>query len=73
MLSVTFGDASNYRTETLAFEVVDFFGPYHIILGRPCYVKFMAIPNYGYLKLKIPRPTRVITVEAKTQRAMDCE
>jgi hypothetical protein len=73
MLSVTFGDASNYRTETLTFEVDDFFGPYHIILGRPCYIKFMTIPNYNYLKLKIPRPTRVITVEAKTQRAMDCE
>jgi hypothetical protein len=32
-LHVTFGDASNYRTEMLAFEVVDFSGPYHIILG----------------------------------------
>jgi hypothetical protein len=25
---------SNYRTETLTFEVVDFSGPYHIILGQ---------------------------------------
>jgi hypothetical protein len=49
----------------LAFEVVDFSGPYHIILGRPCYVKFMAIHSYTYLKLKIPRPARVITVGAK--------
>jgi hypothetical protein len=32
-LSVTFGDASNYHTKNLAFEVVDFSGPYHIILG----------------------------------------
>jgi hypothetical protein len=62
---------SNYRTETLAFEVVNFYGPYHIILGRPCYVKFMAIPSYTYLKIKIPRPAGVITVEAKTQRALD--
>jgi hypothetical protein len=45
ILSVTFGDTSNYRTETLTFEVVDFSGPYHISLGRPSYVKFMAIPN----------------------------
>jgi hypothetical protein len=29
----------------------------------------MAIPIYAYLKLKIPRPTRVITMEAKAQRA----
>jgi hypothetical protein len=55
ILSITFGDASNYHTETLAFEVVDFSEPYHIILGRPCYIKFMAIPSYAYLKLKIPR------------------
>jgi hypothetical protein len=36
------------------------------ILRWPCYVKFMAIPSYAYLRLKMPRPARVITVEAKT-------
>jgi hypothetical protein len=71
-LLMTFGDVSNYRTETLTFEVVDFSGPYQVILGWPCYVKFMAIPSYTYLKLKMPEPARVITVEAKTQRALDC-
>jgi hypothetical protein len=65
-LPVTFRDVNNYRIETLAFEVVNFSGPYRIILGRPCYVKFMAIPSYAYLKLKIPGPTGVITVEANT-------
>jgi hypothetical protein len=55
------------------FEVVDFSGPYHIILGLPCYVKFMAIPNYAYCKLKISGPTGVITMEAKTQWALDYE
>jgi hypothetical protein len=33
----------------------------------------MAIPSYAYLKLKIPRPSGVITEEAKTQRALDYE
>jgi hypothetical protein len=66
-LKVSFGDASNYRTEMLAFEVVDFSGPYHVILGCQCYIKFMTIPSYAYLKLKIPGPTGIITVEAKTQ------
>jgi hypothetical protein len=65
-LSVTFRDVSNYHTKTLAFEVVKFFGPYQVILGRLCYVKFMAIPSYVYLKLKIPEPTGVIIVKAKT-------
>jgi hypothetical protein len=32
-LLVTFEDASNYRTEMLVFEVVNFSGPYHVILG----------------------------------------
>ena len=35
-LRVTFGDPSNYRTETLTFEVVGFHGTYHTILGWPC-------------------------------------
>jgi hypothetical protein len=65
--AVTFGDVSNYNTETLAFEVVNFSGPYHIILGRPCYVKFMANPSYTYLNLRIPGPIGIIIVEAKTQ------
>ena len=46
-LSVTFGDQVHYRKETLSFEVVDFEGPYHAILGRPCNAKFMAIPSYA--------------------------
>jgi hypothetical protein len=62
ILSVTFRDTSNYRTEMLTFDVVDFSRPYHAILGRPCYVKFMAIPSYAYPKLKIPGPTGIITV-----------
>jgi hypothetical protein len=53
--------------------VVNFTESYHIILGWPCYVKFMAISSYAYLKLKISGPTNVITVEAKTQQALDCE
>ncbi|XP_066396262.1 purine permease 3-like [Miscanthus floridulus] len=34
-LPITFGDPSNYRMETLTFEVVVFHGTYHAILGRP--------------------------------------
>jgi hypothetical protein len=61
-LPVTFRDVSNYHTEMLSFEVVDFFGPYHITLGKTCYSKFMAIPSYAYLKPKIPEPTSFITM-----------
>jgi hypothetical protein len=46
-------------------------GPYHIIMGRLGYVKFMAIPSYTYLKLEIARPDDFINVEAKAQQALD--
>ena len=72
-LPFTFGDQSNYRIETLTFDVVGFSGTFRAILGRPCYVKFMAVPNYTYLKLKMPGPRRVITVGTSFQRAYECE
>ena len=62
-LPITFGDQFNYRMETLTFEVVEFPGTFHAILGRPCYAKFMAVPNYTYLKLKIPGLGGIITVD----------
>ena len=68
-LPVTFGDPSNYWMETLTFEVVGFHGTYHAILGRPCYVKFMAVPNYTYLKLKMPGPCGVITIVTSFQHS----
>ena len=59
-MPVTYGNSTNYRMETLTFEVVGFHGTYHAILGRPCYAKFMAVLNYTYLKLKIPGPRGVM-------------
>jgi hypothetical protein len=72
-LPVTFGDVQNFRTETLTFEVVGFSGTYHAILGRPAYAKFMAMPNYTYLKLKIPGPKGIITIGPTYQRAYECD
>jgi hypothetical protein len=48
-LPVWFGTPTNFRKETLTFEVMGFRGTYHAILGQPCYAKFMAVPNYTYL------------------------
>jgi hypothetical protein len=61
-LLVTFGDVQNICLETLTFEVVGFSGTYHVILGRPAYAKFMVVPNYTYLKLKIPGPKGITTL-----------
>jgi len=57
----------------LTFEVVGFRGAYHAILGRPCYAKFMVIPNYTYLKLKMPGPKGVITVGSSFEHAYECD
>ena len=57
----------------LSFEVVRFRGAYHAILGRPCYTKFMAIPNYTYLKLKMPGPKDIITVGSSFEHAYECD
>jgi hypothetical protein len=54
--------------DPLTFEVVDFPSVYHDLLGRLCFAKFMAIPNYSYLKLKIPGPKHVITVEGSFEQ-----
>ena len=72
-LPITFGDQFNYRTETLTFKVVGFPGTFHVILGQPCYAKFMAIPNYTYLKLKMSGPPGVITVGTSFQCTYECE
>lgn len=48
-------------------------GSYNAILGRPCYTKFTAIPNYTYLKLKMPRPHGVITASASFKAVYTCE
>jgi hypothetical protein len=68
----TFGDCSNFHTETLIFEVVDFDGSYHTILGRLCYAKFMTVPNYTYVKLKMPGPNGIITVSGSIEKAYAC-
>jgi hypothetical protein len=53
--------------------VVGFRGAYHAILGRPCYAKFMAVPNYTYLKMKMSGPNGVITVGSSIEHAFDCD
>jgi hypothetical protein len=53
-MPVTFGTPENYRTEFLRFEVASFDCGYNAIIGRPRLAKFMAIPHYTYMILKMP-------------------
>ena len=72
-LEVAFGTQSNFRSEYIWFEVVDFQSPYHALFGREAFAKFMARPCYVYLKLKIPGPRGVITINGDKRIAQECE
>ena len=70
-LPVTFGTPSNYHTEFIKFEVADFDSSYHAILGHPALAKFMAIPHYTYLLLKVPWPNGVLSLRGDLKHAFD--
>jgi hypothetical protein len=71
-MSVTFGTPENYRTEFLRFEVASFDRGYNAIIGRPGLAKFMAIPHYSYMILKMSGPQGIITVRADFQGVAEC-
>jgi hypothetical protein len=71
-LFVTFGTPENYRTKFLRFEVARFDCGYNAIIGRLGLVKFMAIPHYPYMILKMSGPQGIITVRVNFQGAAEC-
>ena len=46
---------------------------YHAILGRPALAKFMVVPHYVYLVLKISTEQGVLTLHANVSTAYDCK
>src|SRR3954469_1104821 len=72
-LETAFGTAENFRSEIIPYEVVKLESPYHAILGRPAYARFMARPCYIYLKLRMSGPNGLITVEGSRSRVTECE
>ena len=65
--------ASNYHVEHINFYVADFDTTYHAILGWPALAKFMAVPHYAYLVLKMPSPAGVLALWANLSNAYACE
>jgi hypothetical protein len=72
-LDVCFGDSGNHRREKLEFKVMDWPSQYHAILGRPAFAKFMAVPHYAYLTLKIPGPKGTIIVQGSFEVSNTCD
>jgi hypothetical protein len=72
IVPVTFGTRENYRTEFIKFEAANFESSYHAILGRPALAKFMAVPHYVYLLLKMPGLSGVLTLRGDLKKSYDC-
>jgi hypothetical protein len=74
VLPVTFGETrENYCTEYIKFEVADFETSYHAILSRPAITKFMVVPHYTYLVLKMPSPAGVLSLQGDLKISFDCD
>ena len=65
-LEVVFGSPDNFQSEELIFDIVPFHSAYHALLGQTAFARFNAVPHYAYLKLKMPGPRGVITVNGNT-------
>jgi hypothetical protein len=72
-LPVNFGTSDNYRTEFIKFKVADFESSYHAIFGRPALAKFMAVPHYPYLLLKMPSPNGILSLRGNMKHSYDCD
>ena len=53
--------------------VADFGRTYHAIVGRPSLTKFMAVPHYSYLVLKMPTEKEVLTIRGDVYAAYTYE
>ncbi|XP_051209607.1 uncharacterized protein [Lolium perenne] len=72
-LDIVFSKPDNFRKERLKFEVVNWESRYHAIPGRQTYTKFMVVPYYAYLMLKIPGNNgTTITICGSFSRSDNC-
>jgi hypothetical protein len=72
-LPITFKTHENFHTETIQFELADFEIAYNAFLGRSTLSKFMVIPHYAYLVLRMPGPRGVISIRGDVKWAFDCD
>ncbi|KAI5011790.1 hypothetical protein ZWY2020_013927 [Hordeum vulgare] len=71
-MDVLFGNMAHFRRESIWFEVVDLSSLYHALLGRPAQAKFMAIPHYAYLKMKMSGMKGIITIVGDYKKSLEC-
>ena len=72
-LPVSFGSLDNPRIEHITFDVVEMGYPYNAIFVRGTLNAFEAIVHSGYLCIKMPGPSGVITVHGSQEDARRAE
>ena len=68
-----FGTPDHFRIEFVNFVVADFEGTYHTILGCPSLTKFVVVPHYSYLVLKMSTEKGVLTIRGNVYTTYTCE
>lgn len=69
---MTFDTPNNYQTVSLRFEMARFNCAYNTVIRRLGLAKFMVIPHYSYMMLKMLGPQGIITMKANFQGAIGC-
>ena len=72
-MEVVFGSPVNFRSEELIFDIAPFRSGYHALLRRTAFARFNAVPHYAYLKLRMPGPCGIITVNGNMERSLRTE
>ena len=70
---VLFDTMKHFRVDYVNFLIADFNVAYHAILGRPALAKFMVVPHYTYLVLKMPTEQGVLSMCANLDVAYSYE
>ena len=70
---VVLGSPDNFRSKELIFDIVPFRSGYHALFVRTAFARFNVVPHYAYLKLKMPGPRGVITVNGNMERSLRTE
>ena len=69
-LEVVFGTPNNFRSEEIILDIAPSRSGYHALLRRTTFACFNAVSHYAYLKLKMPGPRGVITVNGNTEHSL---
>ena len=72
-LEAVFGSPDNFRSEKLTFDIAPFRSGYQALLGKTAFARFNAVPHYASLKLKMPGPRGIITVNGNIERSLRAE